>query len=99
MAVLCRYRRSGVAVAGEAVVDDGGDDEREEDREEEAADDSDGEGLKHLGACSKCEGQGEHATYGGDGGQDDGAETALGGVEHGLAGRVPARGPGTGVWL
>ena len=81
-----------MAAAGKAVVDDRGDDEAEDDRDEEAADDGDGQGLKHLGACAQGEGQREHAADGGDGGHDDGAEAALGGVKHGFAGEV------SGLW-
>lgn len=49
---------SGVPVASEEVVDDGGDDEREDDGDEEPADDSDGQGLEHLGSGTQGEGQG-----------------------------------------
>ena len=79
---------SGVAVAGEAVVDDRGDDEGESHGDEEASDDGDGEGLEHLGAGTEGEGEWKHAADGSDGGHDDGTETTLGGVKHGLPGGV-----------
>lgn len=79
---------SGVPVASEEVVDDGGYDEREDDGDEEPSDDSDGQGLEHLGSCTQGEGQRQHPADCGDGGHDDGAETALGGVEHGFSGEV-----------
>ena len=76
----------GVLFVGEEVVDGGGDDQRQGHGDQQAADDGDGERLEHLGAGTEGEGQGQHAGHSGEGSHDDGAETAAGGLDHGVAG-------------
>ena len=71
-----------LAVACKQIVDDRSDDETKDHRDSKSADYSDGEWLKHLRACAEREGQGKHSANCCDRSHQDGAKTALGGVEH-----------------
>ena len=44
-----------------------------------------GEGLQHLRAGAEGEGQRQHSGYGGEGGHQDGAQTAAAGENHGAS--------------